>query len=111
VAAYGLRIEVKPNKTIKNKMTDNVNVNAILAERGKTHGKFEDHAKISQDLKTILHYSDNEKWELLSSDQKEALDMIAHKIARILNGNADYVDHWADIAGYATLVANRLSGK
>jgi hypothetical protein len=111
VAAYGLRIEVKPNKTIKNKMTDNVNVNAILAERGKTHGKFEDHAKISQDLKTILHYSDNEKWELLSNDQKEALDMIAHKIARILNGNADYVDHWADIAGYATLVANRLTSE
>lgn len=92
-------------------MTDNVNVNEILAERGKTHGKFEDHAKISQDLKTILHYSDNEKWELLSNDQKEALDMIAHKIARILNGNADYVDHWADIAGYATLVANRLTSE
>ena len=92
-------------------MTDNVNVNAILAERGKTHGKFVTHAKISQDLKIIIHNSNYAAWELLSDDQKEALDMIAHKIARILNGNADYVDHWADIAGYATLVANRLTSE
>ena len=92
-------------------MTDNVNVNEILAERKKTHGDFVNHAKISQDLKIILHYSDNERWELLSNDQKEALDMIAHKIARILNGNADYADHWADIAGYATLVAYRLTSE
>jgi hypothetical protein len=92
-------------------MTDNVNVNAILAERGKTHGEFVTHAKISQDLKFIIQNQNVEKWNSLHDDQKEALDMIAHKIARILNGNADYLDHWADIAGYATLVANRLTAE
>jgi hypothetical protein len=40
--------------------------------------------------------------------QRESLDMIAHKIARILNGNPNVHDHWHDIAGYATLVANDL---
>jgi hypothetical protein len=34
--------------------------------------------------------------------------MIFHKIARILNGNPDYVDNWIDIAGYAKLVADDL---
>jgi len=42
------------------------------------------------------------------ADQREALDMICHKIARIVNGNPDYADSWTDIAGYATLVAERL---
>jgi hypothetical protein len=36
--------------------------------------------------------------------------MIVHKISRIVNGNPDKVDHWVDIAGYATLVADRLEG-
>jgi hypothetical protein len=44
----------------------------------------------------------------LAQDQREALEMIAHKIARILNGDPNYSDNWIDVAGYATLVANRL---
>lgn len=47
----------------------------------------------------------------LADDQYEALDMIAHKIARIINGDPDYADSWDDIAGYAKLVADRLQGK
>jgi hypothetical protein len=53
----------------------------------------------------MYQYSD---FKYLASDQKEALDMIVHKIARILNGNPNVHDHWHDIAGYATLIANRL---
>lgn len=37
--------------------------------------------------------------------------MIAVKIARILVGDCNHPDHWHDIAGYATLVADRLEGK
>lgn len=51
------------------------------------------------------------KYPDLAPDQKEALEMLAHKIGRILNGDPDYADSWDDIAGYATLVANRLKGK
>jgi len=46
----------------------------------------------------------------LAHDQQEALDMICHKIGRILNGDPDYADNWHDIAGYAQLVADRLNG-
>jgi hypothetical protein len=46
----------------------------------------------------------------LADDQQEALDMICHKIGRIINGDPDYADSWHDIAGYAQLVADRLNG-
>ena len=46
----------------------------------------------------------------LEPDQREALEMLALKIARILNGDPNYADSWHDVAGYATLVADRLQG-
>jgi len=45
-----------------------------------------------------------------ADDQWEALEMIVHKIGRIVNGDPDVTDHWVDIAGYATLIAERLEG-
>lgn len=77
-----------------------------LEERGTRYGAFCDHAEISQELKDVMH--DTPNWESLRPDQKEALEMIQHKIARILNEDPDYVDSWTDIAGYSTLVADRL---
>jgi hypothetical protein len=44
----------------------------------------------------------------LDDDMQESLDMIAHQIGRIIAGDPGFADHWADIAGYAQLVANRL---
>ena len=41
-------------------------------------------------------------------DMMEALDLIASKIGRMLSGNLNYIDNWHDIAGYATLIENRL---
>ena len=79
-----------------------------LNERGKRYGQFKYHAKISQDLKSCM--KSYEGWDKLLPDQVEALEMIAHKIARILNGDPNYDDSWHDIAGYATLVAERLRG-
>lgn len=83
-----------------------MNIEQTLAERQKTHGAFKTHAVISQKLKTVMH--ETEMWQHLSDEECEALEMIAHKIARILNGNPKIHDHWHDIAGYATLVADRL---
>jgi len=40
----------------------------------------------------------------LSDDKKEALEMTAHKIGRILNGDAEYKDSWLNIIGYIRLV-------
>jgi len=82
-----------------------MSIEKTLKDRAKTHGNFETHAQISQELKAVLWKHD---FQDLEADQIEALEMIAHKIARILNGNPNVHDHWHDIAGYATLVANRL---
>ena len=54
---------------------------------------------------------DVDGWNNLTSSQKEALDMIQHKIGRILNGDPTYDDSWKDIAGYATLIVNELNGE
>jgi hypothetical protein len=63
---------------------------------------------IAQTIKDMM--KQEEGWARLDSDQKEALEMIVHKIARILNGDPNYADSWVDIAGYAKLVADRLEG-
>ena len=81
-------------------------IREILNERGERYGTFENHAAISQSLKRVMFATGKS----LDDDQSEALEMIAHKIARILNGDPNYVDSWLDIAGYATLVAERLNG-
>ena len=82
----------------------------ILTERGDRYGKFTGHAEISQQLKGVIRSFEAKRGCDLDSDQREALEMIAHKIARILNGDPDYADSWQDIAGYAQLVADRLQG-
>jgi hypothetical protein len=81
-------------------------ITEILDERGKRYGKFKDHAEISQRLKYVVR----DRRDVLADDQREALEMICHKIARILNGDPNYADSWVDIAGYAQLVADRLQG-
>lgn len=86
-------------------------VDATLTERGSRYGKFKDHAKITQELKqAIFRHMDNVSRVELDNDQQEALEMICHKIGRIVNGDPDYADSWIDIAGYAKLVADRLQG-
>ena len=86
----------------------NENITAVLAERGSRYGAFKGHAAITQGLKAVMF---NFRSDLeLAADQREALEMIAHKIGRIINGDPDYVDSWTDIAGYALLVADRLQG-
>ena len=82
-------------------------IKAILHERGERYGTFVGHATISQSLKQVMFSVGKE----LDNDQAGALEMIAHKIARILNGDPNYADSWLDIAGYATLVAERLNGR
>lgn len=83
-----------------------MSVRKVLAARGKTHGDFGEHARITQALKDVMHASDG--WARLNSAQRESLEMNVHKVGRILAGNPDHRDHWADIAGYAQLVADRL---
>lgn len=82
----------------------------VLVTRGTRYGPFTGHAAITQQLKDTMRAFNPKKFDALAPDQKEALDMIAHKLGRILNGDPDYDDSWVDIAGYAQLVADRLNG-
>ena len=83
-------------------------VEATLGERGKRYGSFDGHALVTQDLKRVIAISLAARNKRLNPDQQEALDMICHKIGRIINGDADYIDSWHDIQGYAKLVEDRL---
>lgn len=91
--------------------TSTNNVDAILNERGSRYGNFLDHARITYKLKEVARNFAEEKGKTFAHDQCEAMDMIFHKIGRILNGDPNYADSWIDIAGYAQLVADRLEGK
>ena len=95
------------NPTITMEPSD---VDAILDSRAKDYGKFIEGAEIMQMLKRLVHNYIEQRQTPLAFDQREAIDMIIHKMGRIINGNPDKVDHWVDIAGYATLVAERLEG-
>lgn len=84
-------------------------IESTLSERGQRYGAFDIHASITQNLKRAM--VDSPKWERLPDDMKEALEMIQHKIGRILNGDPLYADSWVDIEGYAHLVSKRLEQK
>ena len=82
-------------------------VSSTLAERGSRYGDFSSHATITQNIKRAMVESPN--WNFLPDEMKESLEMIAHKIGRILNGDPTYADSWHDISGYATLIENELN--
>ena len=86
-------------------------VDETLDARALDYGKFIEGAEVMQMLKRVVLNALNNRDKTLAHDQAEAMDMIIHKIGRIVNGNPDVVDHWLDIAGYAKLVADRLEGR
>lgn len=104
-------VETETNPPVMAGSVVGQSVDATLAERGKRYGKFTGHAQVSQRLKDVIYYAlASEGRSRLADDQKEALDMICHKMARIVNGDPNYADSWHDIAGYAKLVEDRLNG-
>jgi hypothetical protein len=81
-------------------------IDATLAERGARYGQFKNHAIIAQSIQDAMRAPAG--WIELASDQKQALTVIADKIARMLNGDPNYLDNWHDIIGYAKLVEARM---
>lgn len=82
-------------------------IDKTLEARGDRYGEFDSHARITYAIKDAIYHCTGA--EQLPPYMKEALDMIAHKIGRILNGDPYYADSWHDIAGYARLVEDRLN--
>jgi hypothetical protein len=95
---------------IVKEVEETANVDKTLDARAEMYGKFKDGASLMQAIKRTMaaHASKHDK--TFADDQWEALEMIVHKIGRIVNGDPDVVDHWVDIAGYATLISDRLEG-
>lgn len=97
-------------------------VNATIADRGKRYGNFDGHAAITQAIKAVMsgfgygpngyfNTSHHTNWNQLTASQREGLEMIAHKLGRILNGDPNWADSWHDIAGYAKLVEDECNLK
>lgn len=74
---------------------------ALLDERAKTHGNFQQTARIAQELKDVMRSAPN--WETASAVRRECWEMIATKLARQLSGDSEHPDHDADIEGYEAL--------
>lgn len=84
-----------------------MSVEKTLAERGNRYGDFTDHARIAQGIQSVMHAEPNWRGRL-NDVQRQALTVIADKMARILSGDPNYDDNWHDIQGYARLAEERL---
>jgi hypothetical protein len=85
------------------------NINKTLAARGAKYGTLAANGVTSQNLKNTMRKAPG--WCNLTADKQEALDMIQHKISRILNGDPEYNDNWHDICGYAKLVEDEINAQ
>ncbi len=81
-------------------------IHQIIKDRAEKYGDFRDQARLAINLKDIVH--GGRSYEYMPSYMKESLDMICHKIARIVNGDPRYLDSWVDLVGYAQLARDRL---
>jgi len=79
-----------------------MDVNDTLSTREGQYGQYKNVSQISQDIKKVMRQSPN--YYIMPDYARESLDMIANKMARILNGNYYLNDSWHDIGGYAALV-------
>ena len=86
-------------------LTKAADIRATLDERARTHGDYSEHAAVTQMLKQIMRAAP--KWGELEYHEQETLEMVAHKVGRILTGDPHFHDHWHDAAGYFTLSADR----
>jgi hypothetical protein len=83
----------------------------ILADRGSRYGNYLEQATLCSGIRWHVLGTIERRGMEIAPDQHDALYMISVKLSRIANGDPNYADNWRDIAGYATLVADRLEDK
>lgn len=81
-------------------------IEEVLNQRQATYGSFTKNAEVSQMLKYFMAQGTN--YKQMPVPHREALEMIVHKIARIVNGDPNYIDNWIDICGYSQLVIEEI---
>ena len=77
-----------------------------IPNRDEQHGGLEAVGLLAQNMKGTLRAGAN--WHRLTPAQREALDMMMHKVARILSGDSQLRDHWLDAAGYPLCIARMM---
>ena len=87
----------------------NPDVIETLETREHSYGNYREGSRVAENIKKVLRDSLN--WSILSDFQKNALDMTAQKLSRILNGDPNHFDSWHDITGYIELVAIELKNE
>ena len=81
-------------------------IEEVLNQRQASYGSFTKNAEVSQMLKYFMTQGTN--YKQMPVPHREALEMIVHKIARIVNGDPNYIDNWVDIIGYSQLVIEEI---
>ena len=84
-------------------MTD---IRTTLEDRGNSYGEYADGTKIAMNLYGRCQAAP--RWSDMNPGQQYAMFMFCAKMARLLNGDPNHKDTWLDIAGYATLVHDRI---
>ena len=84
-------------------------IEQTLAERQSQYGSFISVANTTGALMSVIKNTKNGR--ILPHAHEEALHMICSKIARIVNGDYDFLDNWHDIGGYSKLIENLIEGK
>lgn len=79
-----------------------MDIKETLNTREEQYGHYKMVGLISQEIKKAMQHSPN--YRVMPEYMRESMDMIANKMARILNGNYYLNDSWHDISGYASLV-------
>jgi len=82
-------------------------VTETLDTRGNRYGEYRNVSTTAQQLKETLR--DGVSWGIMEPYMQESLDLIANKLARIVNGDPFYDDSWHDVGGYAKLVEIELA--
>jgi hypothetical protein len=82
-------------------------IRQILEARGNRYGNYKSVGTTAQLIKDTLRAGDT--WNCVGLESREALEMIASKMARIVNGDPFYKDNWDDIIGYAMLARDAQS--
>ncbi len=88
------------------------NVEGTITERGSVYGPYSVNSDLCQAIKELFRRRPG--YMALNTFERESLDMIFHKVSRIVVGAesgatpASRVDSWHDIAGYAKLSEDRV---
>ena len=106
VAGRGLERRMTTSRGHRRHGAMTSDIATVLAERGQRYGEFAGHASLTQALKAAM--ASHPRYDGLTPSMREALEMIQHKVARMLNGDPSYLDNIIDVVGYATLVKDAM---